>query len=146
MHLLTKWSMSGRDFTHCCSLIWRRFVRLCFSCLCSTIISWGKSREKDAFECLLDQFPSGPVAVVSDSYDIFKACKHIWGDKLKEKVMERSEDSPLIIRPDSGDPAQTLIEVCIMHQVCSKWSSVHYRPYGSCFSDLNFLWSPDSNK
>ncbi len=77
--------------------------------------------------------------MVSDSYDIFKACKHIWGDKLKEKVMERSEDSPLIIRPDSGDPAQTLIEVCIMYQVCSKWSSVHYRPYRSCFSDFNFL-------
>lgn len=83
------------------------------SCLRSTIISWGRSREKDAFECLLDQFPSGPVAVVSDSYDIFKACKHIWGDKLKERVMERSEDSVLIIRPDSGDPAETLIEVCV---------------------------------
>uniref|UniRef100_A0A9J8BWY8 Nicotinamide phosphoribosyltransferase n=1 Tax=Cyprinus carpio carpio TaxID=630221 RepID=A0A9J8BWY8_CYPCA len=84
----------------------------------STIISWGKSREKDAFECLLDQFPSGPVAVVSDSYDIFKACKHIWGDKLKERVMERSEDSALIIRPDSGDPAETLIEVIKILEEC----------------------------
>jgi len=56
--------------------------------------------------------------VVSDSYDIFKACKHIWGDKLKERVMERSEDSPLIIRPDSGDPAETLIEVCVSCTKC----------------------------
>lgn len=78
---------------------------------CSTIISWGRSREKEAYENLLDQFPSGPVAVVSDSYDIFKACKHIWGDKLKERVMERSEDSVLVIRPDSGDPTETLLEV-----------------------------------
>lgn len=77
----------------------------------STIISWGRNREKEAFESLLDQFPSGPVSVVSDSYDIFKACKNIWGDKLKERVMERSEDSYLVIRPDSGDPAETLIEV-----------------------------------
>ncbi|XP_056096775.1 nicotinamide phosphoribosyltransferase 2 [Rhinichthys klamathensis goyatoka] len=84
----------------------------------STIISWGRSREKDAYECLLDHFPSGPVAVVSDSYDIFKACKHIWGDKLKERVMERSEDSPLIIRPDSGDPAETLIEVIKILEKC----------------------------
>ncbi|KAA0707771.1 Nicotinamide phosphoribosyltransferase [Triplophysa tibetana] len=84
----------------------------------STIIAWGKSREKDAFECLLDQFPTGPVAVVSDSYDIFKACKHIWGDKLKERVMERSEDSALIIRPDSGDPAETLIEVIKILEEC----------------------------
>ncbi|KAL2091413.1 hypothetical protein ACEWY4_013676 [Coilia grayii] len=77
----------------------------------STIISWGRSREKEAYESLLDQFPTGPLAVVSDSYDIFKACKHIWGDKLKERVMERSEDSTLVIRPDSGDPAETLLEV-----------------------------------
>lgn len=84
---------------------------LCVCVCCSTIISWGRSREKDAYEHLLDQFPSGPLAVVSDSYDIFKACKHIWGDKLKERVMERSEDSVLVIRPDSGDPIETLLEV-----------------------------------
>ncbi|XP_064160633.1 nicotinamide phosphoribosyltransferase 2 [Anguilla rostrata] len=84
----------------------------------STIISWGRSREKDAFESLLDQFPSGPLSVVSDSYDIFKACRHIWGDKLKERVMERSEDSTLVIRPDSGDPAETIIEVIKILEDC----------------------------
>ncbi|KAJ0068869.1 hypothetical protein NL108_013337, partial [Boleophthalmus pectinirostris] len=84
----------------------------------STIISWGRSREKDAFEQVLDQFSSGPVSVVSDSYDIFNACKHIWGDKLKERVMERSQDSCLVIRPDSGDPAETLIEVIKILEDC----------------------------
>lgn len=83
----------------------------CFLSWSSTIISWGRSREKEAFERVLDQFSSGPVSVVSDSYDIFNACKHIWGDKLKERVMERSQDSCLVIRPDSGDPAETLVEV-----------------------------------
>ncbi|CAB1353582.1 unnamed protein product [Coregonus sp. 'balchen'] len=58
----------------------------------STIISWGRSREKEAFESLLDQFPTGPVSVVSDSYDIFKACRHIWGDKLKERVIKILEE------------------------------------------------------
>ncbi|TKS70566.1 Nicotinamide phosphoribosyltransferase [Collichthys lucidus] len=85
---------------------------------CSTIISWGRSREKEAFERVLDQFSSGPVSVVSDSYDIFNACKHIWGDKLKERVMERSQDSCLVIRPDSGDPAETLIEVLKILEEC----------------------------
>ncbi|XP_029006651.1 nicotinamide phosphoribosyltransferase 2 isoform X2 [Betta splendens] len=84
----------------------------------STIISWGKSKEKEAFERLLDQFTTGPVSVVSDSYDIFNACKHIWGDKLKERVMERSQDSCLVIRPDSGDPAETLIEVIRILEEC----------------------------
>ncbi|XP_014346999.1 nicotinamide phosphoribosyltransferase 2 [Latimeria chalumnae] len=77
----------------------------------STIISWGRDQEKEAFAYLLEQFPSGPVSVVSDSYDIFHACKHIWGGKLKEYVVERNEDSTLMIRPDSGDPTKTLIEV-----------------------------------
>ncbi|KAM9443882.1 nicotinamide phosphoribosyltransferase 2 [Clarias gariepinus] len=95
----------------------------------STIISWGRSREKDAYEYLLDQFPSGPVAVVSDSYDIFKACKYIWGDKLKERVMERSEDSILVIRPDSGDPTETLLEVIkiLEERFSSSLNSVGYK-------------------
>uniref|UniRef100_A0AAQ5YRU4 Nicotinamide phosphoribosyltransferase n=1 Tax=Amphiprion ocellaris TaxID=80972 RepID=A0AAQ5YRU4_AMPOC len=84
----------------------------------STIISWGRNREKEAFERVLDQFSSGPVSVVSDSYDIFNACKHIWGDKLKEQVMERSQDSCLVIRPDSGDPTETLIEVIKILEEC----------------------------
>ncbi|XP_007569917.1 nicotinamide phosphoribosyltransferase 2 isoform X1 [Poecilia reticulata] len=88
----------------------------------STIISWGKNKEKEAFERILDQFLSGPVSVVSDSYDIFNACKHIWGDKLKERVMERSEDSCLVIRPDSGDPAETLIEVIKILGECFGYS------------------------
>lgn len=95
----------------------------------STIISWGRNREKEAFEQVLDQFTSGPVSVVSDSYDIFNACKHIWGDKLKERVMERSQDSCLVIRPDSGDPAETLIEVIKILEECfgSSQNSVGFK-------------------
>lgn len=95
----------------------------------STIISWGRNREKEAFEQVLDQFTSGPVSVVSDSYDIFNACKHIWGDKLKERVMERSQDSCLVIRPDSGDPAETLIEVIRILEECfgSSQNSVGFK-------------------
>lgn len=95
----------------------------------STIISWGRNREKEAFEQVLDQFTSGPVSVVSDSYDIFNACKHIWGDKLKERVMERSQDSCLVIRPDSGDPAETLLEVIKILEECfgSSLNSVGFK-------------------
>lgn len=68
----------------------------------STITSWGKEHEADAFENMLSQYPEGLVACVSDSYDIFKACEEIWGDKLKEKVLGRK--GTLVVRPDSGDP------------------------------------------
>ncbi|CAL8240011.1 nicotinamide phosphoribosyltransferase 2 isoform X2 [Gadus morhua] len=95
----------------------------------STIISWGRSREKEAFEQMLEQFPTSPVSVVSDSYDIFKACKHIWGDKLKDRVMERSEDSCLVIRPDSGDPTETLLQVIQILEECfgSSVNSMGYK-------------------
>ncbi len=75
----------------------------------STITSWGKDREADAFENMLTAFPKGLVAVVSDSYDIFAACKEIWGAALKEKVLAR--DGLLVVRPDSGDPPETVKEV-----------------------------------
>lgn len=68
----------------------------------STITSWGKAHEADAMENMLNQFPEGLVACVSDSFDIIKACEEIWGDKLKEKVLGRS--GTLVVRPDSGDP------------------------------------------
>jgi nicotinamide phosphoribosyltransferase len=67
----------------------------------STITSWGRDGEIDAYRNMLAQFPMGLVAVVSDSYDIFNACA-IWGDTLYDEVMGR--DGTLVVRPDSGDP------------------------------------------
>lgn len=72
----------------------------------STICSWGKAREAKAYENMLDQYPEGLVAVVSDSYDIYNACENIWGKQLKDKVLARN--GTLVIRPDSGDPTVVL--------------------------------------
>lgn len=49
---------------------------------------------------LLDLNPTGPVACVSDTYDIYYACKHLWGEKFKQRILER--DGVLVIRPDSS--------------------------------------------
>lgn len=68
----------------------------------STITSWGKNRELQACANMLEQYPSGLVACVSDSYDIYNACENLWGTQLKDKILER--DGTLVIRPDSGDP------------------------------------------
>lgn len=79
----------------------------------STMTSWGKAHEKDAYENLLKKFDKGLVACVSDSYDIFNACEHIWGEQLKDLIVERGADgkSALIIRPDSGDPPTVVVKV-----------------------------------
>lgn len=71
----------------------------------STITSWGRLNEKEAFKNMLIQYPKGPVAVVSDSYDIYQACR-TWGDELYSLVMNR--EGTLVIRPDSGDPHEVI--------------------------------------
>ncbi len=48
----------------------------------------------------IDMYPKGIIACVSDSYDIYNACEHIWGEDLHDKVLSR--DGTLVIRSDSG--------------------------------------------
>lgn len=69
----------------------------------STITSWGRDNEVDAYRNMLVSFarPGSVVAVVSDSYDIYKACE-LWGTELKDDVI--NSGATVVIRPDSGDP------------------------------------------
>jgi nicotinamide phosphoribosyltransferase len=73
----------------------------------STITSWGREGEVEAYRNMLKQYPTGLVAVVSDSYDIGNACKNIWGKTLKTEVLGRN--GVLIVRPDSGDPFMSVL-------------------------------------
>jgi nicotinamide phosphoribosyltransferase len=75
----------------------------------STLTSWGEEREIDAMRNMLVQYPTGLVACVSDSFDIYRACRDYWGGVLKEEVLAR--DGTLVIRPDSGDPPAVVCEV-----------------------------------
>jgi len=80
----------------------------------STITSWGKDNEVLAYKNMLDQYakPGQIVAVVSDSYDIFHAAEKLWGEELKEQVI--NSGAIVVIRPDSGDPIRVntkLIEI-----------------------------------
>jgi nicotinamide phosphoribosyltransferase len=69
----------------------------------------GEEGELEVFEHVLKTFPTGIVSVVSDSYNIFRACSEYWGEKLKEQILDR--EGTLVIRPDSGDPVFTLLKV-----------------------------------
>lgn len=75
----------------------------------STITSWGEEHELDAMRNMLTQYPTGLVACVSDSFDIFRACSDYWGRELKDVVLAR--DGVLVVRPDSGDPPTVVVEV-----------------------------------
>lgn len=72
----------------------------------STITAWGKEREVDAYQNMVEQFAGeGKLySVVSDSYDLWNALEHIWGEQLKDMVIEKG--GRLVIRPDSGNPIE----------------------------------------
>jgi len=80
----------------------------------STITSWGRDNEVKAYENMLTQFakPGAVVAVVSDSYDIYNAASKLWGEDLRQRVVDSG--ATVVIRPDSGDPVEVnrrLIEI-----------------------------------
>ena len=75
----------------------------------STITSWGQDREADAYKHILNEFPEGVVSVVSDSWDIFNACRNIWGNDLRDYVIGDGK-RVLVIRPDSGKPEEVVPE------------------------------------
>jgi nicotinamide phosphoribosyltransferase len=74
----------------------------------STITSWGREGEADAYANMLTQFggPGRLVAVVSDSYDVFHAVETLWGGQLRQQVLDMG--GTLVIRPDSGDPVEVV--------------------------------------
>jgi nicotinamide phosphoribosyltransferase len=74
----------------------------------STITSWGKSNEKEAYRNMLTQFakPGKLVAVVSDSYNIYEAADKIWGQELRDEVL--NSGATVVIRPDSGNPVSVV--------------------------------------
>lgn len=69
----------------------------------------GETGELEVFKHVLEQFPTGIAACVSDSYNIFRAVEEYWGGTLKETILTR--EGTLVIRPDSGDPVLTLLKV-----------------------------------
>ncbi|WP_217604786.1 nicotinate phosphoribosyltransferase [Chitinophaga sp. GbtcB8] len=75
----------------------------------SIVTLLGEKGEEAIFKHVLDTFPTGVIACVSDSYNIFRACGQYWGEDLKQQVLQR--EGTLVIRPDSGDPVRTLLQV-----------------------------------
>lgn len=61
----------------------------------------GRENERDAFANLLEKYPKGLIACVSDTYDIYNACENLWGGEFREQILAR--EGVLVIRLDSGD-------------------------------------------
>lgn len=72
----------------------------------SIITLRGEAGELEMFERILDKYPIGTIACVSDSYHIIRAVDKYWGEELKAKILAR--EGTLVIRPDSGHVIETL--------------------------------------
>ena len=71
----------------------------------SVMSAGGKETELETFKRLLSLYPTGILSVVSDTWDLWNVLENIL-PKLKEDILARN--GKLVIRPDSGDPADIL--------------------------------------
>lgn len=80
----------------------------------STITSWGRDHEHEAYANLVKCFckPGATVACVSDSYDLWNVLENVWGGSLHEAV--KNSGATIVIRPDSGDPAEIVLQTLDM--------------------------------
>jgi len=94
----------------------------------STITSWGREHEVDAYRNMLRRFakPGSLVAVVSDSYDIYHAIGELWGKALRDEVI--ASGATLVVRPDSGDPVD-VVHRCVAMLDEAFGSTVNGRGY-----------------
>jgi nicotinamide phosphoribosyltransferase len=74
----------------------------------STVTSWGRENEEQAYRNMLKHYAKeGKIlACVSDSYDIYNACK-MWGTALKQEVIDSK--AVVVVRPDSGYPPDVVV-------------------------------------
>lgn len=64
----------------------------------SVMTAKGRDGEHEVVSQLLDEYPSGILSVVADSYDIYKFVERV-GTEFKERILAR--DGVFVVRPDS---------------------------------------------
>ena len=75
----------------------------------STITSWGRENEKEAYRNMLNAYKESPIlACVSDSYNLWEAIK-MW----KELEGEMAEGQIVVVRPDSGPVVETAVKTVV---------------------------------
>jgi nicotinamide phosphoribosyltransferase len=81
----------------------------------SVMCAGGETSELETFRRLFGLYPNGILSVVSDTWDLWNVLTNIL-PALHDEVMAR--DGKLVIRPDSGDPADI---------ICGTQPVFHYR-------------------
>lgn len=90
----------------------------------SVMCAGGKEDEAQTFARLLKTYPKGILSVVSDTWDLWKVCtEHVVN--LKQQILGR--DGKLVIRPDSGNPADILcgLNTVEVHETTEVYDESH---------------------
>lgn len=102
-----------------------------------------KEKELHTFERLLDLYPDGILSIVSDTWDLWKVCTEFL-PKLKDKILSRN--GRIVIRPDSGDPADIIcgLDSSDKYTYPSGDSAYAHYPTSKCDEDIKgvieLLW------
>lgn len=77
----------------------------------STVTAWGRDGEVAFVRRMISQFGGAGklFAVVGDSWDIFNFAENVVGGECKAEI--EAMGGTIVVRPDSGDPAMTVLEV-----------------------------------
>ncbi|WP_083292242.1 nicotinate phosphoribosyltransferase [Arthrobacter sp. SW1] len=105
------------------------------SVMCAGI---SESSELETFERILDKHPSGIVSVVSDTFDFFEVLNGIL-PALKGRIMAR--DGKLVIRPDSGDPADIICGTASRPGAVSDGAARTMEDDPEYFGAVQLLWN-----
>lgn len=69
----------------------------------------GRALEVEVVRDILKKCPTGIIAMVGDSYNVFDFAEKILGTDLHAEVVER--EGLVVLRPDSGEPIPTMMKV-----------------------------------
>lgn len=99
----------------------------------------GEEDELETFRRLLKMFPTGILSIVSDTWDFWKVLTE-YLPALKDEILAR--DGKLVIRPDSGDPADIICgwenRVSKIHLISDE--AKDWRTNPAYFGAIEVLW------
>ncbi len=88
----------------------------------SVMTALGKNGEEKVVENLLNEYPTGILSVVSDSYDIYNFVSNIVGTKFKDRILAR--DGVFVVRPDSITPTHPTPEEEMVWIMENLWANI----------------------
>ena len=88
----------------------------------SVMTALGKNGEEQVVENLLNEYPTGILSVVADSYDIYNFVSNIVGTKFKDRILAR--DGVFVVRPDSITPTHPTPEEEMVWIMENLWANI----------------------